>query len=290
MQISNIFGRHARLAVSAWVAGASLIAAPVHAESKGTVRLAYVEWSSTVASTNVVKVVLEKAGYDVKDISLAGAAMWQSVASGDADALLAGWLPTTHEDYYKKLGDKVDDLGVNLDGTKLGLAVPAYTNINSIDQLNDHAKDLNNEIIGIDPGAGLQRLSGEVVKKYDLKLRLRDGSDATMTAALGNALKNKEDIVVTAWTPHWMFSRWDLKYLDDPKGVYGGAEQIHTIARKGLEQDMPQAYAILKNFSWTAEDMGKVMLMNEQGGDPYEDAKKWVEDNPDLVNQWLGKS
>lgn len=290
MQISNIFGRHARLAVSALVAGASLIAAPVHAESKGTVRLAYVEWSSTVASTNVVKVVLEKAGYDVKDISLAGAAMWQSVASGDADALLAGWLPTTHEDYYKKLGDKVDDLGVNLDGTKLGLAVPAYTNINSIDQLNDHAKDLNNEIIGIDPGAGLQRLSGEVVKKYDLKLRLRDGSDATMTAALGNALKNKEDIVVTAWTPHWMFSRWDLKYLDDPKGVYGGAEQIHTIARKGLEQDMPQAYAILKNFSWTAEDMGKVMLMNEQGGDPYEDAKKWVEDNPDLVNQWLGKS
>jgi glycine betaine/proline transport system substrate-binding protein len=290
MPISKIFGRRARLAVSALIAGASFIAAPVHAESKGTVKLAYVEWSSTVASTNVVKVVLEKAGYDVKNISLAGAAMWQSVATGDADALLAGWLPTTHEDYFKKLGDKVDDLGVNLDGTKLGLAVPAYTKIDSIDQLNDHAKDLNNEIIGIDPGAGLQRLSGEVVKKYDLKLRLRDGSDATMTAALGNAIKNKEDIVVTAWTPHWMFSRWDLKYLDDPKGVYGGAEQIHTIARKGLKEDMPEAYAILNNFSWTAEDMGKVMLANEQGGDPYENAKKWVEENPEQVKKWLGNS
>lgn len=290
MPISNIFGRRARLAVSAVIAGASLIAAPVHAESKGTVKLAYVEWSSTVASTNVVKVVLEKAGYDVKDISLAGAAMWQSVATGDADALLAGWLPTTHEDYFKKLGDKVDDLGVNLDGTKLGLAVPAYTKIDSIDQLNEHADDLNKEIIGIDPGAGLQRLSGEVVKKYDLKLRLRDGSDATMTAALGNAIKNKEDIVVTAWTPHWMFSRWDLKYLDDPKGVYGGAEQIHTIARKGLKKDMPEAYAILDNFSWTAEDMGKIMLENEKGGDPYENAKKWVEENPELVNKWMGKS
>ncbi len=290
MPISKIFGRSVLLAASALITSVSLIAAPAHAASKGTVRLAYVEWSSTVASTNVMKVVLEKAGYDVKAISLAGAAMWQSVATGDADALLAGWLPTTHEDYYKKLGDQVDDLGVNLDGTKLGLAVPAYTAIDSIDQLNAHAKDLNDEIIGIDPGAGLQRLSGEVVKEYDLKLRLRDGSDATMTAALGNAIKNKEDIVVTAWTPHWMFSRWDLKYLDDPKGIYGGAEQIHTIARKGLKEDMPEAYAILKNFSWTAEDMGKVMLMNEQGGDPYADAKKWVEDNPDLVNKWLGNS
>lgn len=284
-------GRRARSAAWAVLATASLIAAPVHAESKGTVHLAYVEWSSTVASTNVVKVVLEKAGYDVKTTSLAGAAMWQSVASGDADALLAGWLPTTHEDYYSQLGDQVVDLGPSLDGTKLGLAVPAYTDIDSIEQLNDHADDLNGEIIGIDPGAGLQRLSGEVVKEYGLKLRLRDGSDATMTAALGNAIANKEDIVVTAWTPHWMFARWDLKYLDDPKGIYGGAEQIHTIVRQGLKDDLPGAYAILDNFAWTAEDMGEVMLMNEQGdGDPYENAKKWVEDNPELVNQWLGQS
>lgn len=280
--------RSVRHAAWALAASASLIAAPVHAESKGTVHLAYVEWSSTVASTNVVKAVLEEAGYDVKTTSLAAAAMWQAVASGDADALLAGWLPTTHEDYFEKLGDQVDDLGPSLDGTKLGLVVPEYTDIDSIDQLNDKADDVNNEIIGIDPGAGLQRLTGDVVKDYDLTLRLRDGSDATMTAALGNAIDNKEDIVVTGWTPHWMFARWDLKYLDDPKGVYGGAEQIHTIARKGLKDDMPEAYAILDNFAWTADDMGEVMLMNEQDdADPYENAKKWVSENPDLVKKWL---
>lgn len=274
----------------AWAlaASVSLVAGAAQAESKGTVRLAYVEWSSTVASTNVVRVVLEKAGYDVNTTSLAGAAMWQAVASGDADALLAGWLPTTHEDYYEKLRDQIDDLGVNLDGTKLGLVVPAYTDIDSIEQLNDHADALNGEIIGIDPGAGLQRLTGDVIDEYGLNLRLRDGSDATMTAALGNAINNNEDIVVAGWTPHWKFARWDLKYLDDPKGIYGGAEQIHTIARKGLEEDMPGAYAILSNFAWTADDMGAVMLMNEQeGSDPYESAKKWVEDNPELVNQWL---
>lgn len=288
LKLKTTAGRFARRAVWALAASVSFVAMPAHAESKGTVHLAYVEWSSTVASTNVVRVALENAGYDVKTTSLAGAAMWQSVASGDADALLAGWLPTTHEDYFKQLGDQVEDLGPNLDGTKLGLVVPAYTDISSIEQLNDHADALNGEIIGIDPGAGLQRLSGEVVEEYGLDLRLRDGSDATMTAALGNAIANNEDIVVAGWTPHWMFARWDLKYLEDPKGIYGGAEQIHTIVRQGLKDDLPGAYAILDNFAWTSDDMGEVMLMNEQDdSDPYENAKKWVEANSELVGQWL---
>ncbi|NHC62126.1 glycine betaine ABC transporter substrate-binding protein [Paenalcaligenes suwonensis] len=259
-----------------------------YAQDKGTVHLAYVEWSSEVASTNVMRVLLEQAGYDVKMSSLTGAAMWQAVANGDADAMLAAWLPTTHEDYFAQLGDKVEDLGPNLDGTKLGLVVPAYTEINSIEELNDNAKKFNNEIIGIDPGAGLQRLTGDVVDQYNLKLRLRDGTDATMTAALANAIQNNEDVVITAWTPHWMFARWDLKYLEDPKGIYGGAEQIHTIARKGLKDEKPEAYAILDAFNWTTDDMGEIMLMNEEAGsDPYENAKKWVEANPEKVQAWM---
>lgn len=290
LKLKTTMGRFARRAAWALMASASLVAMPAHSESKGTVHLAYVEWSSTVASTNVVRVVLEKAGYDVKTTSLAGAAMWQAVATGDADALLAGWLPTTHEDYFEQLGDQVEDLGPSLDGTKLGLVVPAYTDIDSIEQLNDHADALNGEIIGIDPGAGLQRLTGDVVEQYGLNLRLRDGSDATMTAALGNAIANNEDIVVAGWTPHWKFARWDLKYLEDPKGIYGGAEQIHTIVRKGLKDDLPGAYAILDNFAWTADDMGEVMLMNEQdGADPYESATKWVEANSERVDQWLAE-
>lgn len=292
MLTMKILRRYAGGAALAFAASVAVTSTAAHAESKGTVHLAYVEWSSEVASTNVMRVLLEQAGYDVKMTSLAAAAMWQSVATGDADALLAAWLPTTHKDYYESLGDQIDDVGVNLDGTKLGLAVPQYSKLNSIEDLQDkaNAEAVNKEIIGIDPGAGLQRLTEDVVKDYDLKVRLRDGTDATMTAALGNAIENNEDIVVTAWTPHWMFARWDIKYLDDPKGIYGGAEQIHTIARKGLKEDMPEAYAILQNFKWTPEDMGEVMLMNEQGGgDPYDNAKKWVAEHPEKVNAWLNK-
>ncbi|WP_417863222.1 glycine betaine ABC transporter substrate-binding protein [Vreelandella venusta] len=278
-----------RLASLALIAGTGVAAGSLaHADDQGIVNLAYVEWSSEVASTNVVAAVLEQAGFDVELTSLSAAAMFQALSTGDADAIVAAWLPTTHADYMERVGDNIEDLGTNLDGTKLGLVVPAYTETDSIADLNDNADSFNGEIIGIDPGAGLMALTEEVVDTYDLGLRLRSGSGATMTAALSSAINNEEDVVVTGWTPHWMFARFDLKYLEDPENVYGGAEQIHTVVRQGLKDDMPEAYAILDAFEWTPEQMGEVMLMNqEDGSDPYENAKQWVEDNQDVVELWL---
>ncbi len=270
-------------------AGVAVSSAAQAEEEKGTVNLAYVVWASEVASTNVVAAVLEQAGYEVDLTSLSAAAMFQALSSGDADAIVAAWLPTTHADYMERIGGNTEDLGANLDGTKLGLVVPAYTDVDSIADLNDNADLFNGEIIGIDPGAGLMSLTEKVVDTYGLELDLRSGSGATMTAALSSAINNEEDIVVTSWTPHWMFARFDVKYLEDPENVYGGAEQIHTVVRQGLKDDMPEAYAILDAFEWTPEQMGEVMLMNqEDGSDPYENAKQWVEDNQDVVEQWLG--
>ncbi|GAB3336845.1 MULTISPECIES: glycine betaine ABC transporter substrate-binding protein [Chromohalobacter] len=272
-------------------AGAGLNAGIAQAQdSKGDITLAYVEWSSEVASTNVVRAVLEEQGYNVEMSSLSAAAMWQAVAYGDADGMVAAWLPSTHEQYLNKVGDKVENLGPNLEGTKLGLVVPSYTDISSIDELDDKADVVNDEIVGIDPGAGLMNLTEKAIDEYDLDdaINLQSGSGATMTAALDSAIKNDEDIVVAGWTPHWMFARWDLKYLDDPKNVYGGAEHINTVVRKGLKDDMPEAYAILDNFEWTPEQMGEVMLMNqEEDSDPYENAKKWVDEHPDVVDEWV---
>ncbi|MDY7115510.1 glycine betaine ABC transporter substrate-binding protein [Halomonas sp. SSL-5] len=281
--------RRIRLAGLALATGAALTAGAAQAQDKGSVHLAYVEWSSEVASTNVMRAVLEQAGYEVEMTSLSAAAMWQAVASGDADGIVAAWLPTTHADYLERVGDEVVDLGPNLDGTKLGLVVPAYTEVDSIAELDANADAFDGKITGIDPGAGIMGLTEEVVDAYELEeMDIQSGSGATMTAALQSAINNEQDIVVTGWTPHWMFARWDLKYLEDPKNVYGGAEQIHTIVRQGLEEEMPEAYAILDAFEWTPEDMGEVMLMNqEDDSDPYENAKQWVEENPEQVQEWL---
>ncbi len=117
---------------------------------------------------------------------------------------------------------------------------------------------------------------------------LVQGSGATMTAALKSAYQSKEWVVVTGWTPHWKFNKFKLKYLKDPKKIYGGTEFIHTIVRKGLKEDMPQVYEFLDKFKWTAADMQEVMLMNlKKGTDQYENAKKWVMQNEEKVKEWL---
>ncbi len=256
-----------------------------------SVELAYVEWSSEVASTNVVKAVLqERMGYDVKISSVAASAMWQAVASGDVDAMVSGWLPTTQKQYLEKSKDKVDYVRNNLVGTKIGLVVPKYVTINSISELNSKADKFDGKIIGIDEGAGITTRTEDAIKEYGLgkKFKLVTGSGATMTAALQDAIKNKKWIVVTGWTPHWKFARFELKYLQDPKKTYGDAEYIATIVRKGLEKDKPEVYKFLKKFNWTPAQMQEVMVMNrEKGADPYETAKKWIEKNKDTVDKWL---
>ena len=61
--------------------------------------------------------------------------MYQGLAFGDADAMVAAWLPTTHGHYVDAIADKIEDLGVNLDGTKIGWVVPSYVTIDSIEDL-----------------------------------------------------------------------------------------------------------------------------------------------------------
>jgi len=257
------------------------------AEDK-SIEIVYVEWSDAVASTNVVKAVLEDMGYKVDTIPVSAAAMWQSTATGDSDAFVAAWLPTTHAHYLKAVKDKVELLGPNLEGTRIGLVVPAYVNMSSIEDLPTNAEKFNSRIIGIDPGAGLMSKTEKAIDEYGLSgIELVEGSDATMVGALQSAIKKEQWIVVTGWTPHWKFARWDLKFLDDPKGVYGGDGNIGTVVRLGLKEDMPDAYYLLDHFKWDSSELEKVMSWNrEKGTTPAENARRWIAENPETVSSW----
>jgi len=256
------------------------------------ITLAYVAWDSEIASTNVVKEVLEqRLGYDVKMLQVDAGPMWAGIADGSADAIVAAWLPTTHASYAEKYEGQYEDLGPNLDGTKIGLVVPAYMDINSIEDLKTDAagETVDYTITGIEPGAGIMMSTEKVLDDYGLrdKWNLLSSSSAAMTQQLEKAYANQQPIIVTGWTPHWMFAKMDLKYLDDPKNVYGGDEQIHTIARKGLNDDQPEAYSFLDKFNWTPDDMASVMIQIQEGMEPEQAAKAWVEQNADKVDAWV---
>ena len=271
--------------------GAAALAAlrPARAAGKGPVRIAYVEWSDAVVATNILATVLKDMGHEVTMIPVSGAAMWQAVASGDADCMVAAWLPGTHAAYYAKLKDQVDLIGPNVTGARLGWATPDYSPLTSIADLKTQGSLVENKVIGIDPGAGLMRASEKAIKDYGLdNITLVEDSDATMVGALKDAIARKQPIVVTAWTPHWMFAAYKLKYLADPKGALGGEETVNTVARKGLKADMPDVYAVLTRFKLSLDDEQAVMMQNQAAGtDPAKTAAAWVANNPAVVKSWV---
>lgn len=255
-----------------------------------SISIGYVLWDSEIASTHVLKQVFERAGYDVTITAVDAAPLYQAVASGDVDCTVSAWLPRTHRAYMEKYGDRIDQVGRNMEGTRIGLVVPAYVTIDSIEELNGVKDRFAGKITGIEPGAGIMSATEEAIEEYGLDYSLVSSSSAGMASALKKAVNGGDWIVVTGWTPHWMFARWDLKYLEDPKGVYGGEEYIATLARKGLAQDDPRAYGILKHFSWTPDDMQSVMLAIDGGMSETEAAKTWIDAHPDRVDAWLGKA
>lgn len=148
-------------------------------------------------------------------------------------------------------------------------------------------EELDYTITGIEPGAGLTGLSKNALEDYsNLEgWELEESSTASMLTALEDAIDNEEPLVITGWTPHWMFSAYDLKFLEDPKESLGGPENIQTITRLGLEEDMPEAFKILDAFEWELEDLQSVMYAGQDI--PFEEAgQNWIDENQDKVAQW----
>lgn len=278
------------LAMALMVGGLTACATKEESQ-KSTVKLAYVNWAEGIAMTNLASAILqEKMGYKTELTMADVAPVFTSVASGNTDVFLDVWLPVTHEDYMEKYGDKLVDLGTVYENAMLGLVVPSYVEIDSVEQLNDNKDLFSGEIIGIDAGAGLMTATEKAVEAYNLDYKLLTGSGTTMTAALSKAIEAKDPIVVTGWAPHWMFARWDLKVLDDPKNVFGEVENIHIVTRKGLEEDQPEVVEFLKKFKLTEEELGDLMgAIEEDGEDPAAVAKTWMENHEELIQSFLSK-
>ncbi|KAA2228665.1 glycine betaine ABC transporter substrate-binding protein [Pseudomonas brenneri] len=283
MKMRRLLGAAATLVV----AMGSMLAS---ADSK-TLSIGYVDgWSDSVATTHVAaEVIKQKLGYDVKLQAVATGIMWQGVATGKLDAMLSAWLPVTHGEYWTKNKDKVVDYGPNFKDAKIGLIVPEYVKAKSIEDLKTDTT-FKNKIVGIDAGSGVMLKTDEAIKQYGLDYKLQASSGAAMIAELTRAEDKQDSIAVTGWVPHWMFAKWKLRFLDDPKGIYGAAETVNSIGSKGLEKKAPEVAAFLKKFQWASKDeIGEVMLAIQEGAKPDVAAKDWVAKHPERVAEWTAK-
>lgn len=110
-------------------------------------------------------------------------------------------------------------------------------------------------------------------------------STGAMLSAVDEVILNEEPIIFTAWSPHYMFAKWDLTLLEDPKGLFGEVEEGVTIARVGLKDEMPEAYEVLDRMEWEVTDI-EAALLEAQEKDFETVTQEWVNKNEEVVAKW----
>lgn len=264
------------------------------APAGGTIEIGMIPWDEDIAVTYLWSQILEDEGYTVETTQLDAGPTFAGLAAGDLDVFLDAWLPATHEDYWAEYGDDLEDLGTWYDQGTLNIAVPSYVDLETIGDLAGNADMFGGQIVGIEPGAGLTRVTREqAMPGYGLEdYTLVEGSTPAMLAELERALDNEEPIVVTLWHPHWAYAAYDIKDLEDPEGLMGDAEELHAVARSGFSEDYPQVAEWFGNFELTDDQLASLedlMFNTYESGQEAEAVDEWLEDpaNAEAVESWI---
>lgn len=256
-------------------------------DSKGKITILYPNWAEGIAFTQLAKAALENNGYQVELINLEPGLIYGELSKDNSkgDVFMDAWLPNTHKDYWNSYGNKLVKLGEAFNDGTTGLVVPSYVPINSIEELNANKDKFGGEIIGIGSGAGIYANTNKAIKEYGLDFEQIASSGPAMVASLEKAEKDKKWIVITGWKPHFMWAKHDIKYLEDPKGVYP-KDVCAIISRRGFEEDQPEAATFFKNFKLNETQLYSLMEKIDKDGEDA-GAKEWYKENITTVNDWF---
>ncbi len=253
-------------------------------EEERSLKIVYTDWSESVAITYLSYVLLEeqmdyKVTLKLTDVETA----YREVANNEADVFTDAWLPETQKQYFDEHKDKLEMLGITYPEARTGLVVPAYSKLKSVSDL----KNYPHPIVGIDAGAGIMQKAKTAMDKYSLANSLLQLSEEEMVEQLNDSIQRRKNIVVTGWEPHWIFARYDVRFLDDPDNIFGQKENIYTIANKSLEESHPNAVRFFERMQLTEKQLNSLEYEIRVSEDPVIGVKNWMEQNEFVVNQWI---
>jgi len=261
----------------------------------GGLTLGYLDWNENVANATLTKVLLEEdLGYASVELKLADRVglVYEDLIDGETDTFQDAWMPN-HKQYVDEGEGRIEALKAPwyVGRTKYGIAVPDY--MKGVDSISDLDSSGTGMITGIEPGPVLiERIASDVILRYDLRSNLVEASTPAMLAELKQAYGMQEPIVFLAWSPHWRNREYDFHYLSDPKNAMGpvdAPQSIHAVARKGLADDDPAAYALIKAMRLDADQVASLEISINNAGNPETGVRRWLKEkkNRELVRPWV---
>lgn len=252
-------------------------------EEQRTLRMVYTDWSEGVALTYLSKVLLEdKLGYKVELKLTDVESAYRELAEDKSDVFADAWLPETQKVYYKQYEEELEQLGITYPEARTGFVVPEYSTLKKVSDL----KSYQQPIIGIDSGAGVMMKAEKAIQKYGLPSELKASSEGEMVEHLKEAVKRRNEIVITGWEPHWIFARYEVRFLEDEDQVFGSREKIFTISRKGLAEEHPHAVRFFERMQMSEKQLNSLVYEMRMNEDPLIGIKEWIRQNEYVVNIW----
>ena len=281
----------------------------------GELNMAVNPWVGFEASAYVVGTIAQdQLGCTVNYKDLKEDVSWQGFGTGEVDVVIEDW---GHPDLEKKFFDgegdgTAMDMGPQGNIGIIGWFVPPWLaeehpDILDYKNLNKYAAEFatsesgsQGQFLGADPS--YVQFDEALVSNLDLDFKVVfSGSEAASIEAFRKAEENKEFLIGYFYEPQYFMAEVSLVKValppyedgcqEDPQDVacdYPETELKKVVSTEWAESDST-AVGLVKNFSWSNEEQNVVAAYIAQDGmSPKEAATKWIEENQDKVDAWMG--
>ncbi len=251
------------------------------------IKMGQAPYDYEVPFIEIAKQIAVERGYQVEIMEGEVGFMFMSLVQGDIDIWPGVWLPSIHETYQDKYGDKYELGSAIYTDAPVGWVVPNYVDADSIADLQGNEDKVGGKLIGMEPGCGMMLVTEEVIDGYDLDLEVLSGTMSSMMAEVDYAIKQQQPVLFLGWRPHTMMVKYDVKVLDDPKGYWEKDGEYWGI-RKGFEDKAPDMYNFCKNFKMSLDDTEEFLYAyQEQGKNVQQLAADWIKEHRAEIDSWL---
>lgn len=251
-----------------------------------TIRIGNAPYDYETPPTEITRLIAEELGYAVEVVEGDIGFMFLSLAQDDTDIWPGIW-PSIHRTYIDEFEGQIEMGSRIFDNAPTGWAVPKYVEADTIGELVGNEDMVNGQLIGFEPGSGMMLTTEEVVEAHGLDLEIVSGSMASMLAEVDYATRQEEPILFLGWRPHTMFTKYDIKILEDEEG-YWGTDSFDWGVNNDFKDKAPEIYNLVNNFEMSIDEVEQYLYANqEEGIDASELAQQWIDDNRADIDAWL---